>query len=63
MNKKKKLYLKVLNAMRKFLPLKNDTEAHGMGWAGFPCPHIRIEVYPNSDQATGHRAGGRPCHS
>lgn len=63
MNKKKKLYLKVLNAIKNILPEEGDIQAHGMGWAGYPCPHIRIEVYPHSDQAGGHRVGGRPCHS
>ncbi len=62
MNKKKKLYTNVLNAMRR-LATEIDTEAHGMGWAGYPCPYLRIDVYPDCDQPKGRRTGGRPCHS
>lgn len=63
MNKKKKLYLKVLDALKNILPNESDTNTYGMGWAEYSCPHIRIEVYPNGDQSSDNRTGGRPCHS
>lgn len=63
MNKKNNLYLRVLHAVKSILPAETDARAHGLGWAGCPCPHIRIEVYPDRDPADGQRAGGQPCHS
>jgi len=63
MNKKKKLYLKMLLAIRRWLPLEIDPEAHGMGWAGHPCPFIRIDMEPGRDHSSGRRTGGQSCHS
>ncbi|SEM62028.1 hypothetical protein SAMN04487857_103247 [Pseudomonas sp. ok272] len=62
MNKKKKMYLNLSAAIRRYLPLEIDPEAHGMGWAGFPCPHIRIDTDPESTRPNRPRAGDLPCH-
>lgn len=63
MNKKKKLHLKALELIQRYLPQADDPSAHGLGWAGLPCSHTWTGHDPDSAAAHLARRGSLPCHS